>query len=42
MDSKLKHTTPKERLFAAAVSITLGFIIAVFVSNDTNFGYVSG
>jgi hypothetical protein len=42
MDSELKRSIYKQRLIAAIVSISLGFVIAVYVSNDTNSGYVSG
>ena len=42
MDFELKRSIYKQRLIAAIASISLGFITAIIVSNDTNSGYVSG
>jgi hypothetical protein len=42
MYSELKRSIYKQRLIAAIASISLGFLTAVIVSNDTNSGYVSG
>ena len=42
MDFELKRSIYKQRLIAAIASISLGFITAVLLSNETNSGYVSG
>ena len=42
MNSELKHSIHKHHLIAAIASVSLGFLTAVLVSNDTKSGYVSG